>query len=160
MGEMSPTRRRFTVGLLTASSIGLAGCLGDDGDDEEGGAGGDVGDDELDEIEEELSQEPTIHIVLENEDGDPVADEGLVIEVENGVSYLFESPMDGDLENGELEIGPVMDAGTYQIEVSSADDAFDTVDDEVEFTDEDIENDEVKEVNFTLDGAVAAEEDE
>ena len=159
MGEKSPTRRQFTAGLLTASGIALAGCLGDDddSDDEQEGAGGDVGEDELDEIEAELSQEPTLLIALQNEDGDPAADEGLVVEVENGVSYLFESPMDGDLENGEIEIAPVMSAGTYHVEVSSADDTFDTVEDEVEFTEDDIENDEVKEVSFTLDGAAAAE---
>ena len=160
MGEKSPTRRRFTVGMLTASSIALAGCLGDDEDetdDEQEGATGDVGEDELDEIEAELSQEPTLRIVLENEDGDPAADEGNVVEVGNGVSYLFESPMGDDLENGEIEIAPVMSDGTYHVEVSSADGTFDTVEDEVEFTDEDIENDEVKEVSFTLDGASAAE---
>lgn len=152
MGEKSPTRRQFTVGLLTASGIALAGCLGDDDD----GDGGDDGDDGVDDFEA-LLEDPSIVIILENEDGERI-DGGVVVDVDHEI-ISHQVASDDEMEDGRVVIEPVRHSGTYSITVSSPDDEFDPVEDEVEFDDDEIEDDEDKEVTLVLEGATPPEDE-
>lgn len=144
MDRPSSTRRQFGIGLAAATSLSLAGCLnnGDDGDDgSDDDSSGDISDVELDE-------RYTVTMHFENEEGTPISSgiEGEAVpEDDSKPTFALTS---ADISEGTLSTS--LNEGEYTVTVSSTDDSFDEVE-------EDVTVDGETEVTFTLEGAEPAE---
>ena len=149
----------------------LEDANGENGDDDANGESGDDetngdDDDDLDgeELDDDEEADPTIAISLENEDGEPI-ESGATVTVDNqdgALSYTFVlDQMDpDDIDDGTIVVDSISETGTYAITVSSDDDEFDTVEDDVTVDEEDIDAGEEVGVTIDLEGASPAEDDE
>lgn len=144
MDRPSSTRRQFGIGLAAATSISLAGCLGDgdDGSDDES-------DDDPNGISDvDLDDRYSVTMQFENEEGTPISSgiEGETVpEDDSKPTFTLNS---ADIVEGT--ISTKLNEGEYTITVSSTDDSFDEIEKEVTV-------DGQIEVTFTLEGAEPAE---
>jgi len=143
------SRRRYLIGASAVASVSLGGCLGngdDETEDDENGNDDEAANDGEQDLEEDDSQ--TLHVLIENEDGDPVS-EGIEITIEAHEqlrSYTY---------SDEIEDGQIIDGGTegvdvepdgYTVTVESLEDEFEPVEEEVT-----VDEGEDEEVTLTVD---------
>jgi hypothetical protein len=158
VADQELSRRRLLIGASAVSIVSLAGCLGNDDDEpenEEDTNGEENGDDEEQELEEEDGQ--TLHVMVEDQDGNPVSDDiEITIDADEQLrTYTYSEEIeDGQIVDGGAE-GVDVEPDNYTVTVESLENEFEPVEEDVT-----VEDGEDEGVTLTVDMDSEPAEDE